>query len=52
MLIENYDFLIMVFPPNMTWPERLDLWDMPDLTDLLSSLDLDLEDYDYCLLRT
>lgn len=41
-----------VFPPNMTGPERLDLCDIPDLTDLLSSLDRDRDDYDYCLLRT
>lgn len=36
----------------MTGPERLDFWEMPDRTDLLSSRERDREDYDSCLRRT
>ena len=35
-------FLMTEFPPKITGPDRLDFIDIPDLTDLLSYLDLDL----------
>jgi hypothetical protein len=46
------DFFMTVFPPKTTGPERLDFWEIPERTDLLSSREREREDSDYCRLLT